>query len=143
MSELARVLAETGQYEQAETMARSITEPHRQAKALWYLTDVLAEAGQHEQATQVAAQAEALARSLTDPDDQAWALGAVAWVLSELAGALAKAGRPVQGRRVVALALMLGSSSDETWIVALGALVSLQPSALRAVAEDVCREYLG
>lgn len=98
-SELAEALVQAGQYQQAETMARSHTDPYYQAQALSELTGV--------------------------------------------AEALAKADCPVQARRVVALALRLGSSSDETWIVPLGALVSLQPPALHAVAEDVCREHRG
>ena len=67
-------------------MARSITDPDRQAQALAAVAGALAEAGQHEQA-------ETVARSITDPDGQAQALAAVA-------GALAEAGQHEQAATV-------------------------------------------
>ena len=70
-------------------MARSITNPDRQAQALTAVAGALAEAGQHEQAAAMASQADTVARSITDPDRQARALTAVA-------GALAEAGQHEQ-----------------------------------------------
>ena len=64
-------------------MARSITDPDRQASALTAVARALAQAGQHEQAAVVAAQAESVARSITDPDRQASALTAVAQALAQ------------------------------------------------------------
>ena len=55
------------QHEQAETVARSITDPDRQAQALAAVAGALAEAGQHEQAAAMASQAATVARSITDP----------------------------------------------------------------------------
>ena len=64
-------------------MARSITDPYWQARALVAVAGALAEVGQHEQAATVAARATAMARSITNPDRQAEALAAVAGVLAE------------------------------------------------------------
>ena len=64
-------------------MARSITDPDRQASALTAVVQALAQAGQHEQAAVVAAQAESVARSITDPDRQASALTAVVRALAQ------------------------------------------------------------
>ena len=72
-------------------MARSITNPGLQARALTAVAGVLAEAGQHEQAAALASQAATVARSITDPDEQAEAL-------AEVAGALAEAGQHEAGR---------------------------------------------
>ena len=47
---MAGALAEAGQHEQAAAVARSITNPYRQAQALAAVAGALAEAGQHEQA---------------------------------------------------------------------------------------------
>ena len=66
-------------------MARSITNPDRQAQALATVAGALARAGQHQQAAAVAPQAETVARSITDPDRQARALVAVAGALAGLA----------------------------------------------------------
>ena len=57
-------------------MARSITDPDEQVRALAAVAGALAEAGQHEEA-------ETVARSITDPDEQVRALAAVAGVLAE------------------------------------------------------------
>jgi hypothetical protein len=77
---VARALAEAGQHEQAETIARSITRPDKQARALAEVAvavaGTLAKAGQHEQA-------ETVARSITGPDAQAQALAAVAEALAK------------------------------------------------------------
>ena len=69
---------------QAESVARSITDPDRQAQALTAVAQALAATGQHEQAEQ-------LARSITDPDRQAPALTAVAQALAPGRPALTQA----------------------------------------------------
>ena len=61
-------------------------------------------------------------------------------VATSTSEALAMADRPVQARRLVALALRLGYGARETWITPLWLLVSLKPSALQAVADDICQE---
>ena len=76
---VAGTLAQAGQHHPAETLARSIPDPDKQAVALAAVAGALAQAGQHRRA-------EALGRSITDPDRQAEALAAVA-------GALARAGQ--------------------------------------------------
>ena len=74
----------------AETVARSITDPYWQARALTAVAGALARAGQHEQA-------ETMARSITDPDRQARALTAVA-------GTLAQAGQYEQAAAIASRA---------------------------------------
>ena len=61
--------------DQAEAIARSITDPSEQAWALAVVAEALARAGDVDQA-------EAIARSITDPSAQAWALAAVAEALA-------------------------------------------------------------
>jgi hypothetical protein len=72
---VAGALAQAGQHEQAETVARSITHPYEQGRALAAVAGPLAQAGQHEQA-------ETMARSITHPEEQARALTAVARVVA-------------------------------------------------------------
>ena len=50
LAEVAGVLAQAGQHEQAAAVARSIADPRGQAQALAEVAGVLAQAGQHEQA---------------------------------------------------------------------------------------------
>jgi len=73
---VVEALAQAGKYEQAETLARSITDPDRQTDALARLAEALAKAEQYEQA-------EASARSITDPVRQADALAQVAEAVAE------------------------------------------------------------
>ena len=97
LTEVARSLARAGCYQQAETMARSITSPDKQARALAWVAEAMAQDGECERAeavagsiisrgldtgalTEVAAaltragcyqQAETMARSITDQNLQA------------------------------------------------------------------------
>jgi hypothetical protein len=71
---VAGARAKAGQHKQAETIARSITDPLGRAQVLTAVAGALAEVGQHEQA-------ETIARSITDPHRQAQALAAVAKAL--------------------------------------------------------------
>ena len=100
----------------AETVARSVTDPDRQARALAVVADVLAQAGRHDQAA-------AVARSITDPDRQAEA--AVA-----MADALKVRGNTRQARHVASAACTVGR-----WTTVLGLVLSLEPSAVRVLTE--------
>ena len=97
-------------------MARSITDPDRQARALTEVAGVLAEAGQPEQA-------ETLARSITDQDLQARALTAVA-------RALVARGDTRQAHHVASAACAVGR-----WTTVLELVLSLEPSALRVLTD--------
>ena len=55
----------------AEALARTITDPDDQARALTDLATATAQAGDLDRASRLAADAEALARTITDPGDQA------------------------------------------------------------------------
>src|SRR5262249_54360508 len=79
---VAGALAQAGEQQQAEALARSITDPGLQAHALAQVADALAQAGQQQQA-------EALARSITDPH-----------ALAQVADALAQAGQQQQAEAV-------------------------------------------
>ncbi|MEX5638002.1 hypothetical protein [Parafrankia sp. FMc2] len=109
--QLPAVWATLGNLNRAETLARTITDPYRQAQALTTLVGTLATAGHHDRAETLARtitnpalqaqalttlvgtlataghhdRAETLARTITNPDRQAQAL-------TTLAGALATAG---------------------------------------------------
>ena len=85
------------------------------------VAEALAGAGQHEQAAAAAARAETVARSITGPDRQAQALVAVA-------EALAATGNRRQARHVASAACAVGR-----WTTVLGVVLSLEPSAARAV----------
>jgi hypothetical protein len=117
--------AAVGQHEQAaaaasqaETVARSITDPgpQAQAQALTAVTEALAELSQHEQA-------ETVARSITQPGWQAQALTVVA-------KALAAKGNTRQARHVASAACAVGQ-----WTTVLELALSLEPSALRALTD--------
>ena len=113
---MAQALAQAGQHEQAESAARSITDPNRRASALTAVAQALAQAGQHEQA-------ESVARSITDPNRRASALTAVAQ-------ALAQTGNTTRARSVAAAV-----SVTERWSVYAGLLLLLEPSAVSTVSE--------
>jgi hypothetical protein len=100
----------------AETVARAITDPDRQAQALAAVAGRLAQAGQHEHAATVA-------RSITDPDRQAQALAAAA-------EALAARGDTRQARHMASAACAVGR-----WTTVLGLVLSLEPSALRVLTD--------
>ena len=116
---MAGALAQAGQYEQAVTVARSITDPHlyMQAEALAAVAGALAQAGQDEQAVTVA-------RSITDPYYQSHALVAVA-------EALAARGDTRQARHVASAACAVGR-----WTTVVGLVFSLEPSAVRVLTES-------
>ena len=107
---MAGALAGAGQHQQAEAMARSITDPHSQAQALAQVAEALAGAGQHQQA-------ETVARSITNPDWQAQAL-------AQVAEALARAGNSRDACRVAAATCSVGR-----WTTAAKPVLLLDPSA--------------
>ena len=79
LTALTCALARTGQHQQAEATARSITDwPHLREAALQQVARALAKAGQHQHA-------ETVARAIADPHRRAYAL-------AEVAKALARAG---------------------------------------------------
>ena len=116
LAAVAGARAKADQHKQAETIARSITNPYEQAEALAVVAGALAKAGQHEQA-------ETMARSITDPHRQAQALVAVA-------KALMAWGDRRQARLVASAACAIGY-----WTTVLEVVLSLEPSALRVVAD--------
>jgi hypothetical protein len=101
---------------QAETGARSITNPYWQAQALAAVAGALAKAGRHEQA-------ETVARSITNPYWQARALAAVA-------KALAARGDTRRAYHVASAACAVGQ-----WTTVLELVLSLEPSALRVLTD--------
>ena len=113
---MAGARAKRGQQKQAETIARSITDPLGRAQVLTAVAGALAEAGQLEQA-------ETMARSITNPYAQAEALAAVA-------KALMAWGDRRQARLVASAACAIGY-----WTTVLEVVLSLEPSALRVLAD--------
>ena len=113
---MAGALAEAGQHQRAETVARAITDPGGQARALAAVAGALAEAGQHEQA-------ETVARSITDPHGQANALAAVA-------KASVARGDMRRAHHVASAACAVGQ-----WTTLLELVLSLEPSAARMLID--------
>jgi hypothetical protein len=110
--------ARSGEFEQAESAARSITDGKRQAESLTELAVRLAEAGE-------AGRAEAAARSITGLEWQGEALARVAVVLAQSTDA-------GTARRAAALACTVS-----TWTVALHPVLLLEPSALELLARQL------
>ena len=112
LAQVARALAQAGQYQRAETVAGSITEPGMQAQAWARVAKALARAGQHQRAEAVARQAETVARSISNLRSRSEAL-------AQVVGALVQTGsaRPAEalarsisnpGVRALALAQVAG-----------------------------------
>jgi hypothetical protein len=99
---LPAVWAALGQPARAEALARSITYPHTQAKALAAVAGAIATAGDPDRARQLADRAETVARSITNPHWQAQ-------VLTAVAAAIATAGDPEQAGRLLGTVLVLVS----------------------------------
>ena len=77
---MAAAIAQAGDPDRAEALARTITEPYYEARALADVAAAIAQAGDPDRA-------EALARTITSPDARALAL-------AEVAAAIAQAGDP-------------------------------------------------
>jgi hypothetical protein len=152
LAAVAKALAETGQHQQADTVARSIADPGRQARALNMIASVTtlahARAGQYERA-------ESVARAIAGPQWQDESLTEVAAALAEAgeAGramevARAIAGPQWQAKALARVAVILAKGADAgtarraaglacavgTWTTALHPLLLLEPSALDPVA---------
>ena len=101
LAAVAGALAQAGHHEQAEAVARSITDPDQQAEALAAVAEALARAGRHRRAAAVAGRAQTAARRSLIGDARTWHSRSPSWirwcwrlamVLTAVAGALAQAG---------------------------------------------------
>jgi hypothetical protein len=117
-------LAESGQHQKAELIARSIVSPESQATALAGVAVALAMAGQHQKAGAIAAQAETIARSIVSPESQSYAL-------AQVAEALARIGETRFASRLVAETCIAGE-----WATAARAVLLLMPSAFTTPEEQ-------
>ncbi|GAA1009681.1 hypothetical protein Aple_021890 [Acrocarpospora pleiomorpha] len=102
--QLPSVWAELGNPIRAEALARSITNPDSQAKALNALARALIKAGQLDHAKQVAQQADALIRSITDQRSKAQVLSALIVPLTQV-GLLDRANQVAQQAETIARSL--------------------------------------
>ncbi|MGP0024431.1 MAG: trypsin-like peptidase domain-containing protein, partial [Streptosporangiaceae bacterium] len=118
---LPAVWARLGHFDHAEALARTITRPGVQARALTELTRAATQAGDPDRA-------EALARAITRPDDQARAL-------AELARAAAQAGDPDGASRLAADAEALARTITNPSVQAR-ALTELARAAAQAGDPD-------
>lgn len=123
LKDLSKAFAEGGLWDRAEAMARMITFPDYQAAALAVVARALADTKQPERALRIVADAQNVNQCATNSEYQAS-------TLSVLAGALSSAGHPAHARRLVAESCGVGS-----WHQLLQPVVTLQPSALTAVAD--------
>ena len=111
---LPAVWAALGHYTRAEALARSITDPSHQARALTQVAEAVAKAGDPNRA-------ETIARSITNPSHQAQALAQVAEVM-------AKSGDLDIGRRLLAASLITADPSS-----VLRALIQVDPQAVASI----------
>ena len=125
---LPAVWARLGRFDHAEALARTITDPGGQARALTELTTAIAEAGDPDRA-------EALARTITDPGGQARAL-------TELTTAIAGAGDPDRAEALARTITDPGGQAralTELATIALGGGDTNRASRLAADAEALAR----
>ena len=108
--------------EQAEAVARSITDPDAQMQTLAELAGALAAAGQYQQA-------DAMARSITHTDTRTRAL-------TQVTRALAKTGKTRAASRVAAAACATGP-----WTTAARAVLPLNPTAFTMPARMSDSKY--
>ncbi|WP_218154255.1 hypothetical protein, partial [Nonomuraea pusilla] len=112
LTELVRALANLGEHDRAETVARSITDPGSQAWALTELVRALANLGEHDRA-------EAVARSITDSLSQAKAIASI--VNRNYAS---------RSRQLLAWGLSRLNHVD-----LLGSIARIEPAAVRRLAQ--------
>ena len=98
---MATAIAQAGDPDRAETLARTITDPGAQAEALASLATIAAQAGDPDRA-------ETLARTITSPRPQAQALNG-------LAAAIAQAGDPDRAAHLLARVLVM-DAPEILWI---------------------------
>ena len=109
--------------DRAETLARTITHPYHQGRALTELITVIAQAGDPDHA-------ETLARTITSPDDQARAF-------TGLASVVAQAGEADRAGRLLARALIM--DLPEIWWVR--AVSDFFPSAIGCAWDVLADAY--
>jgi tetratricopeptide (TPR) repeat protein len=136
---LPAVWVELGKPTRAEALARSITDPTGQARALAGVAEALATAGDVRRARQVAGEAEATARSVPGSSSQATALAEVAEALARVgdvdrAGATAQSiTEPfAQAQALTSVARALGRAGDED---RAGRVLGQAETAARSVAD--------
>jgi len=134
-ADLPALWVQLGQSQRGEALARSITNPYRQAEALTKVAKVLAKAGQPDRALTLIIDAEQAARSITDRiidiDEQLWALNMVA-------KALAEAGQWDRAEQAARSINDLGIGADALVWVAKGLVEAGQPDrALTLIIDAV------
>ncbi len=126
--DLPIVWARLARFDHAEALARTITDPSAQARALTGMVTAIAQAGDPDRAYRLAADTEALARTITDPVAQARAL-------TELITAIAQAGDPDRAYRLAANAEALARTITDPYYQA-GALTALVTAIAQAGDPD-------
>ena len=139
---LATAIAQAGDPDRAEALARTITRPTGQAQALTRLVTAITGTGDIGRASRLAADAEALARTITNPSDQVRAL-------ADLAMAAAGGGDTDRASRLAAdaeaLARTITNPSDQVRALADLAMAAAgggdtdRASRLAADAEALAR----
>ena len=84
MRELVTAIAQFGEFERAEALARTIANVDAKARALGALATAAAHVGDAARFHRLASDAEALARTIVSPDAQAWALSALATAAAQV-----------------------------------------------------------
>ena len=148
-------LAGAGELDRAEAVARSISDPGRQARALAVVAVALARAGDPDRALQAAHQAEAAARSVTNLGGRAQALADVAMALARArdpnmvgpvaphevissaryAAGIFRVETALSERSLQLLASVLANTMD--YVPLLSPLAKVEPTAVIQAAENI------
>jgi hypothetical protein len=119
--DLPAIWVTLGRPNRAEALARSITHPESQSRALVLVAGALAKAGERERAADVLGQAETLARSITHPESQSRALHPLAMTPD-----------PHRAKRSIVRILTL-----DRWETALDALAHIRSDALTVIDSEL------
>jgi hypothetical protein len=125
LAEMAGAIAAAGDWDQAETIARSITDRCWQTRALAAVAGAIA-AVDPDRARHLAGQAETVARSITYSGEQAEVLAAVA-------GAIAAAGDPDRAE-TIARSIPYESERAKALAAVAGAIAAVDPDRARHLA---------
>ncbi len=135
--DLSRTAACSGNYDHAEELARTITDPKLSAAALSDLAAILSESDTKRACVLVDVAAE-LAGAITDINSQAVAMLKIAEVLAARGSSHLPELIRVRACRFLAQAVTMGSS----WQKNLEALAALQPSALSSIGRVIVSRHV-
>ena len=125
---LVKAMAAIRDYDRAEELVRTITEPAEQAEALAELVEIVADAD-HDRATRLAKQAETIIRNSAEPTAKAEAVT----FLMRVAAAVGDQDKAIRlAEQAETIALTITNPNDQAW-----ALIDLVAATARIEAHDI------